>query len=67
MLSKEDKEYIKNRFEKELENKVKILFFTQDFECQFCRETRQLLEELKELSNKIELEIHEFNKDKEIT
>lgn len=66
MISTEDREYIKKRFEKELAGNVKIIYFTQDFECQFCKETRQLLEEIKELSDKIELEIHEFNKEKEL-
>ncbi len=66
MISAEDREYIKKRFEKELAGNVKIIYFTQDFECQFCKETRQLLEEIKELSDKIELEIHEFNKEKEL-
>jgi len=66
MISTEDREYIKKRFEKELAGNVKIIYFTQDFECQFCKETRQLLGEIKELSDKIELEIHEFNKEKEL-
>ncbi|MCD6331615.1 MAG: thioredoxin family protein [Thermoplasmata archaeon] len=66
MINAEDREYIKKRFEKELAGNVKIIYFTQDFECQFCKETRQLLEEIKELSDKIELEIHEFNKEKEL-
>ncbi|MEM2715874.1 MAG: glutaredoxin, partial [Candidatus Thermoplasmatota archaeon] len=66
IISKSDKKYIKDKFEKEMEKDVKIVYFTQDFECQFCKETREILEEIKELSNKIEVEIHEFNKEKEI-
>jgi len=49
-----------------LPRKVKIVYFTQELECQFCRETRQLMEELKELgNNKVELEIYNFINDKE--
>ncbi len=65
-ISDEDKKYIQDRFEKELEGEVKIIYFTQDFECQFCKETRQILEEIAALSDKIQLEVHEFDKEKEI-
>lgn len=34
--------------------------FTQELECQFCRETRQLVQELASLNDKIEVEIHDF-------
>jgi glutaredoxin-like protein len=36
---------------KNLEKKVKIILFTQEMECQFCRDTKQLLQELGTLSN----------------
>lgn len=65
-IKEEDRKYIKDRFDKEMKDKVKIIYFTQDFECQFCRETRQILEELKSLSDKIEIEVHEFDKEQSI-
>ncbi len=49
-----------------LNKKVKILNFTQELECQFCRETRQLLTELSEISDKLEFEVYNFLNDKEI-
>jgi len=45
--------------------KVKLLFFTQELECSFCRETKQLLQELSETSGMIELEVKNFLLDKE--
>lgn len=49
-----------------LPRKVKLVYFTQELECQYCRETHQLLEELKDLGNgKIELDIYNFVNDKE--
>jgi glutaredoxin-like protein len=49
-----------------LPRKVKILYFTQELECQFCRETHQLMEELNTLGDKnIELEVYNFVNDKE--
>lgn len=48
-----------------LTRKVKIVYFTQELECQFCRETRQLLQELSEVSDKIDYEVKNFVTDKE--
>ncbi|MEO0052086.1 MAG: thioredoxin family protein, partial [candidate division WOR-3 bacterium] len=48
-----------------LPNPVKILVFTQEMECQFCRENRQLAEELAGLSDKVTLSVHDFQQDKE--
>ncbi len=64
-LKEKDKQEIIKRFEN-LKDKVKILFFTQELECQYCRETGQLLKELSELSDKIKLETYNFINDKEI-
>ncbi|MGB9773827.1 MAG: protein disulfide oxidoreductase [Bacteroidota bacterium] len=54
---------IQKRFQK-LVKPVKIVHFTQEINCQYCRETRQLLTELSELSDKITLEIYNFVTDK---
>ncbi len=48
-----------------LTKKVKLVLITQDFECQYCRETRELLTELSAVSGKVELEIFSFDRDKE--
>jgi glutaredoxin-like protein len=49
----------------DLEKPVKLVMFTQDFECQFCRETRELCEEVAELSDQIAVEIYDFVADKD--
>ena len=56
---------IKKRFA-ELVNPVRIINFTQAIECQYCKETRQILEELTALSDKIILEVYNFVNDKDI-
>jgi len=66
LIKDEDREYLRKKFGEEMEKDVKIIYFTQEFECQFCKETREILEELAELSDKIKLEVHEFNKEKEL-
>jgi glutaredoxin-like protein len=47
-----------------LENPVKILHFTQEHECQMCKMTRELLEEVAGLSDEISMEVHDFVADK---
>ena len=51
---------------KDLSGEVKLILFTQEIECQYCRETRQILQEVSELSDKIKLQVHNFVTDKEI-
>ncbi|MDP2208340.1 MAG: thioredoxin family protein [Bacteroidota bacterium] len=65
ILKEKDRQEIKKRFE-ELEGNVRLLFFTQEIECQFCKETGQLLRELAELSDKLKLETYNLITDKNI-
>ncbi|MGD2144249.1 MAG: thioredoxin family protein [Anaerolineae bacterium] len=44
---------------------VRLVMFTQDFECQYCAETRQIAEEVAELSDQITVEVRDFVADKE--
>ncbi len=64
-LTDKDKQYVINLFEN-LKDDVKMIMFTQEIECQYCRETRQLLEEIAALSEKINLTVYNFQTDKEI-
>jgi len=49
-----------------LTGQVKLVMFTQEMECQYCTETRNLAEEVAGLSDKIDVEIYDFVKDSEI-
>ncbi len=64
-LQEKDKDYIRNLFSG-MKNEVKLLFFTQEIECQYCRETRQILEEVSELGDKVTLTVYNFVTDKEV-
>jgi len=64
-----DQDYIRDRFARELQGKVKIDLFSQKAsalyvpgreECATCDDTRRLLEELASLSDKVSLTVHEF-------
>jgi len=43
-----------------LVNPVRFVMFTQELECKFCAETKQLVIELAGLSDKIKAEVHDF-------
>lgn len=62
MISDKDKKAVGARLAK-LTGPVKLVMFTQEMECQFCRETRELVEELAALSDKISVEVKDFLKE----
>jgi glutaredoxin-like protein len=64
MLQEKEKKLIAEVF-KGLKDPVKLINFTQEQECQFCKETRQLLEELSALSGLVSLEVYDFQSDKQ--
>jgi glutaredoxin-like protein len=64
LISEKDAEFLQSEFETNLVNPVKLLVFTQEFECQFCAETRQIVEEIAELSDKVTTEVYDFVTDK---
>ena len=64
MLPDEVKKQVQEAFA-DLSIPVKIVNFTQTLECQYCRETRQLLEEIAELSDQITFEVYDFVTDPE--
>lgn len=64
MLEEKEKRLVTELF-KNLKEPVKLVNFTQELECQFCRQNRQLLKEVSELSDKVFLEVYNFQLDKE--
>ena len=44
---------------------VKLINFTQTLECAYCRETRELLQEIAELSDQVSVEVYDFVSDPE--
>lgn len=51
------------KFLEGLPNPVRLVMFTQEFECEYCQDTRQLVEELAEISDRIVAEIYDFQAD----
>lgn len=56
-LREKDKRYLKDRFEKEMVNEVKIILYTRGLDCNFCADAEQILKEVAETSDKIKLEV----------
>lgn len=64
LLQEKDQKYLKEEFAKTLKRPVKLVVFTQPFECDYCRETREISEDLATLSPNISLEVHDFVEEK---
>lgn len=47
----------------DVQQPVVFKVFTQEIECQYCKETRELVEEVASLSDKVSIEVYDFVKD----
>jgi len=65
LIPEEHKQHLKEEFEKSLKDDVRIIVFTQETECPFCKDTRELVQEVATLSKKIKVEVYDFVKDNE--
>ncbi len=65
LIPDDKKEILKTRFRENMVDPVRILMFTQEIECRFCSDTRQLVQELAGLSERISVEVYDFVSDAE--
>ena len=73
LISPEDQATLKTMFDQELDKDVTITYFTQresvlivpSQECAYCKETRELLEEVTDLSDKLHLTVKDFVRDEQ--
>src|SRR5262245_7596925 len=74
LISERDRETIRKHFEDELTGDVRITMFTEHSspiiipgrqQCETCEQTRELLEEVASLSDKIELIVYELEQERE--
>ncbi|HLJ68939.1 MAG TPA: thioredoxin family protein, partial [Chloroflexota bacterium] len=69
-----DRKTLEDLFSQRMKNDVTVTYFTQGEsklfipgqECELCRETRQMLEEVTELSDHVHLEVKDFVRDGEL-
>lgn len=64
MLKQEDREEVSRQLEG-LANSVQLVMFTQTIECEFFAETRDLVEEVASLSDKVDAVVYNFVTDKD--
>jgi glutaredoxin-like protein len=57
-----DKPFIKEKL-RGMRSEITLTCFTQEIECDFCRETRGLLEELSAVEERIKLQVFDFKND----
>ncbi len=60
LLPDDKKELLRKDFEEKLVDPIKIVMFTQEFECRYCSDTRKLAQELASLNSKITAEVYDF-------
>ncbi len=60
LIPDDKKEHFRNELKEKMEDAVKIVMFTQEVECRFCADTRQLIQEFAALNEKVTVEIHDF-------
>lgn len=65
LLKENDREQLMKTFAV-LTDPVKLVVFTQENECQYCTETRMIAEEVAALSDKISMEVYDFQRDAEV-
>jgi len=64
VLNEQVRERVRREFEG-LEEGVRLVVFTQEFECEHCRENTSLAREVASLSDKLDVEVYNFALDKE--
>ena len=65
MLKDKDRKLIQEWFQK-LRDPVRLVLFTQQNECEYCQETRDLAEEIASLSEKVSVEVYDFVADEAV-
>lgn len=60
LIPDEKKISLQSELKEKMLDPVKIVMFTQEIECRFCSDTRQLVEELSKLTDKLTVEVYDF-------
>jgi glutaredoxin-like protein len=63
LIPDDKKEALRSDLKERMVNPVRILMFTQEIECRFCSDTRQLVQELATLNDKITVDVYDLMAD----
>lgn len=57
---------VREAFDKQLTGDVQVIYFGTEKDCDYCDDTRQLVEEVVQLSDKLDLSVHDLENDREL-
>ena len=57
---------VREAFDKQLTGDVQVIYFGTEKDCDYCDDTRQLVEEVVQLSDKLNLSVHDLENDREL-
>jgi glutaredoxin-like protein len=63
LIPAKEQQHLRDIFASKLKHDVRVVVFTQSFECSYCKESRELVEELAMLTDKIKVEVYDFVND----
>jgi len=63
LIGQKERDFLAKEFGTKLVNEVRLVVFTQEVPCVFCKETVQVVEELAGISPKVSVEVYDFIKD----
>ncbi len=63
LIGSKEREFLVKEFSEKLVNDVRLVVFTQEMPCNFCRETVEVATEISQTSPKVKLEVYDFVKD----
>jgi len=66
LLKKDDREFLENKFERELESNVRIILFKKKRDCEFCETAEQLIEEVSLTSTRLIKEVYDIDEDADL-
>ena len=66
LLNDDIRSQVQELFEKQLKEPVQVFFFGDEEDCETCADTRQLIEEISDLSEKIEVHLYDLEREAEL-
>jgi glutaredoxin-like protein len=63
LIGQKEKDFLAKEFGAKLVNDVRLVVFTQEVPCTFCKETVQVVHELAGISPKVKVEVYDFIRD----
>jgi glutaredoxin-like protein len=66
LLKREDREFLENKFERELESNVRIVLFKEKSDCESCETAEQLIKEVSLTSTRLTKEAYDIDEDAEL-